>query len=111
MKRDFEADRLTRETFVDEVGQKAQQASNRNTQVHTIHSSNVLDHNENKTVRINVPKQIPKQTAKLTVVQNTMKKKLTPQIVQKYKTIQSDSGDAGKPRSYENDLSMMDSSS
>ena len=32
----------------------------------------------NKAVRINVPKQIPKQTAKLTVVQNTMKKKLTP---------------------------------
>ena len=78
MKRDFEADRLTRETFVDEVGQKAQQTSNRNTQVHATNSSSIIDTNENKTVRINVPKQIPKQTAKLTVVQNTMKKKLTP---------------------------------
>jgi hypothetical protein len=56
MKRDFDADRLTRETFVDEVGQKAQQASNRNTQVHATTSSSILDNTEGKTVRINVPK-------------------------------------------------------
>lgn len=81
MKRDFEADRLTRETCVDEVGQKAQitASTNRNTQVHVTKSSSIIESlPENKKVRINVPNQIPKQTAKLTVVQNTMKKKLTP---------------------------------
>ena len=42
-----------------------------------------------KKVRINVPNQIPKQQQKLTVVQNNMKKKLTPQIMQKYTSHQS----------------------
>ena len=64
LKRDFEADRVTRETCVDEVGQKAAMtaASNRNTQVHATNSSSIVEstHENQKKVRINVPNQIPK---------------------------------------------------
>lgn len=51
-------------------------------------TSKVLNETTKK-VRINVPNQIPKQQQKLTVVQNNMKKKLTPQIMQKYTSHQA----------------------